>query len=152
MGTLEAPSPAPLLRKSFTLDKEPESASLLITGIGFYRLFVNGLELTRGHLSPYVSDPGLIVAFDKYDIAPYLTEGENVIGVILGAGFRGNFVGGYRTSLAMGDPLLGLVCDIVGEIFEADESLRVHSSPILMNDLRVGEVRIWSDGGDFDLV
>ena len=139
VGTLASPSPAPLLRKSFTLDKEPENASLLITGIGFYRLFVNGLELTRGHLSPYVSDPGLIVAFDKYDIAPYLTEGENVIGVILGAGFRGNFVGGYRTSLAMGDPLLGLVCDIDGEIFEADESFRVHSSPILMNDLRVGE-------------
>lgn len=139
VGTLEAPIPAPLLRKSFTLEKAPENASLLITGIGFYRLFINGLEITRGHLSPYVTDPGLIVAFDKYDITPYLTEGENVMGVILGAGFRGNFVGGYRTSLAMGDALLGLVCDIDGEIFEADEDFRVHSSPIVMNDLRVGE-------------
>ena len=42
VGTLEAPIPAPLLRKSFTLEKAPENASLLITGIGFYRLFING--------------------------------------------------------------------------------------------------------------
>jgi len=139
LGTVEAPHTAPLLRKSFTLEKEPEKASLLITGQGFYRLFVNGLEITRGLLSPYISDPGLVVEFDEYDLTPYLTAGENVIGVILGSGFRAGMAGYYMSSLARGDMLLGLVCDVDGEVFEADESFRVHSSPIVMNDLRVGE-------------
>ena len=71
-GNAEKPHCAPLFRKTFDLDKIPEKASLLITGLGFYRLFINSKEITKGHLSPSITDPGLIVAFDKYDIKPYL--------------------------------------------------------------------------------
>lgn len=141
VGNMEKPHSAPLLRRVVSLDKAPENASLIITGLGFYRLFINGLEITKGHLSPYITDPGLIVAFDKYDIAPYLSEGDNVIGVMLGSGFRAP-VGGnsmVMESLARGDMLCAMVCDIDGEIFEADENFRVHTSPIVMNDLRIGE-------------
>ena len=141
VGDAQNPHSAPLLRRSFNLEKAPEKASLLITGLGFYRLFVNGKEITKGLLSPYITDPGLVVAFDKYDIASCLTEGENVIGVILGSGFRAPVAGNSQTmnSLARGDMLCALVCDIDGEIFEADESFRTHTSPIVMNDLRFGE-------------
>ena len=140
-GNAEKPHCAPLFRKTFDLDKLPEKASLLITGLGFYRLFINSKEITKGHLSPSITDPGLIVAFDKYDIKPYLTKGKNVIGVILGSGFRSSILGMFAAgnSLAGGDMLLALVCDIDGEKFEADESFKVHTSPILMNDIRFGE-------------
>lgn len=140
-GNAENPHCAPLFRKTFDLDKIPQKASLLITGLGFYRLFINSKEITKGHLSPSITDPGLIVAFDKYDIKPYLTKGKNVIGVILGSGFRSSILGMFAAgnSLAGGDMLLALACDIDGEIFEADESFKVHTSPILMNDLRFGE-------------
>lgn len=141
IGNYKNPCPAPLFRKTFEVDSLPEVASLLITGIGFYRLFINGKEITKGHMSPYITDPGLVVAFDKYDIKPYLTLGKNVIGVILGSGLRAGVAGMFAAerSLAGGEPLLALVCDIDGVAFEADETFKVHSSPILMNDIRYGE-------------
>ena len=141
VGTAEKPHAAPYVRKSFDLDTAPEKASLTVTGIGFYRLFINGAEITRGLLSPYISDPGRIIAFDRYDITRYLTAGENVIGIILGSGFRAPLVGNPRalTSSARGDVMCALVCDVDGVVFEADESFKAHPSPILMNDLRYGE-------------
>ena len=141
VGDVHHPHTAPLLRKTFTLEKECTEAELLITGIGFYRLFVNGCELTRGLLSPYICDAGRIVEFDKYDISPYLTVGENVIGIILGSGFRAP-IAGFPVSLvscARGDVMCALVCTVDGERFECDSSFRTHTSPILMNDLRYGE-------------
>ena len=39
--------PAPYIRKKFTLDRMPEEAELLITGLGFYRVFINGKEITK---------------------------------------------------------------------------------------------------------
>lgn len=41
---------APYLRRSFKLDFEPEEARIFICGLGFYRLFVNGTEITKGLL------------------------------------------------------------------------------------------------------
>ena len=38
--------PAPYLRRRFSLKQKPESAEILISGLGFYRLFVNGKEIT----------------------------------------------------------------------------------------------------------
>lgn len=141
-GTLESPHTAPLFRRSFTLENVPRTASLLICGLGFYRLFLNGRELTRGLLSPYITDPGLVVAFDRYDITDALVDGENVLGVILGSGTRAPIfkAHGQDTSAARGDLLLALRLETDGELaFEADSSFRVHHSPIVMNDLRVGE-------------
>lgn len=136
---------APCLRHKFDLEKAPDTASLKITGIGFYRLFVNGNEITRGHLSPYIADPDHYVYFDGYDLAPYLTAGENVIGIILGAGLRNCVAGnwGFQESLNRGEPMCALVCDITtdGEkvTFEADCGFVAHKSPIIMNDIRLGE-------------
>ena len=86
--------PAPYLRRSFTLASQPEKAEILVTGLGFYRLFVNGREITKGILAPYISSPDDLVYFDRYDAASLLRPGENVIGLILGNGMQNGF-GGY---------------------------------------------------------
>ena len=83
--------PAPLFRRTFHLKKAPEKAAIRITGLGFYELFVNGKRLTKGLLAPYISNPDDVVYFDDYDLTPYLTEGENVIGVCLGNGMQNPF-------------------------------------------------------------
>lgn len=80
--------PSPVFRKSFTLDKLPENAELLICGLGFYDLFVNGKKLTKGLIAPYISNPDDIVYYDRYDLKSALAVGENVIGVICGNGFN----------------------------------------------------------------
>ena len=78
--------PAPIFRRSFLLKKAPEKAAIRIAGLGFYELFVNGRRLTKGLLAPYISNPDDIVYFDEYEVV--LNKGENVIGVMLGNGFK----------------------------------------------------------------
>ena len=90
----EQPVPAPYFRRQFRLERVPEQAELLICGIGFYELYVNGQRITRGHLAPYISSPDVAVYYDSYDITPLLKIGENVLGVWLGNGFQNN-PGGY---------------------------------------------------------
>ena len=90
----EQPVPAPYFRRQFRLERVPEQAELLICGIGFYELYVNGQRITRGRLAPYISSPDVAVYYDSYDITPLLKIGENVLGVWLGNGFQNN-PGGY---------------------------------------------------------
>ena len=82
---------APLLRKTFELDFVPESATVSICGLGFYRFFVNGKEITKGHIAPYISNPDHICYYDTYDVRELLNMGKNVFGVILGNGFMNPF-------------------------------------------------------------
>ena len=109
--TLETHVPAPYLRRSFTLDGKPTEARLSICGLGFYVLFVNGERVSKGHIAPYVSNPDHICYYDTFDVADKLTEGENVIGVILGNGML-NCPGGYVWSFDRVDyrsaPMLAL--------------------------------------------
>ncbi len=135
--------PAPLFRKSFTLEKAPENAEILICGLGFYDLFVNGQKITKGYLAPYISNSDHYTYFDRYDLKKYLTVGENVIGVMLGDGHQ---VGKTKTwdfkdNPINSAPLLALNAEIkCGEdmlSFEADEFV-CKKGPILFNDLRSG--------------
>ncbi len=140
--------PAPLFRKSFSCGEKPESAILTISGLGYYRVFVNGTERTAGLLAPYTSNPDLFTYFNRYDITDDLKKGENVIGVILGNGIR-NCIGGknwkFDQATFRGAPLLAMKAELTypdgtAESFEADDSFRVHRSPILFDDLRLGEI------------
>ena len=144
--TAEHHVPAPLLRKSFALEALPENASLSICGLGFYTLRVNGTDITKGHMAPYVSNPDDICYYDTYDVLPYLREGENVIGIMLGNGFLncpGGAVWDFEKSVFRGAPrvALELVMNKDGDstTIVADESFRTHPSPILLDDERMGE-------------
>lgn len=146
--------PAPLFRRSFTLKKKPEKAALRITGLGFYELFVNGRRLTRGILAPYISNPDDIVCYDDYDLTPCLTEGENVIGVVLGNGMNNAMttVWDFKDALFRSAPKLAFYfeAEADGETlsFEAD-STRCIESAILFDNLRAGvhyDARLAHDG------
>ena len=79
---------APLFRKSFTLSGAKAQGEIVLCGLGVYDLFVNGRKITKGFLAPYISNTDHIAYYDRYDIAPYLRQGENVIGIMLGTGSR----------------------------------------------------------------
>ena len=137
--------PAPYLRKSFKLDFVPETAQITICGLGFYELYINGENVTKGPLAPYISNTDHICYYDSYDIAKHLKKGENVVGVILGNGMRnayGGFVWDFQKAEFRGPVTLALCLEAEGEgkslIFEADESFKTHPSPILYDDLRMG--------------
>ena len=88
--TMEKPVSAPLLRRCFFIKKAVRRASALICGLGFYELYVNGEEVTKGRLAPYISNPDHILYYDRYDLTAYVHEGKNALGVLLGNGFLNN--------------------------------------------------------------
>lgn len=139
--------PAPYIRKAFHLKELPKSASLLITGLGFYRVFLNGRELTKCILAPYISNPDDIIYYDAYDALPYLESGDNVLGVILGNGMQnayGGFVWDFDKAGWRGAPMTALRLSVEfpdGDSLtvESDTSFRTWPSPLLKNELRSGE-------------
>lgn len=79
---------APLFRKAFSVEQEDTQCEILLAGLGFYDLFVNGQKITKGYLAPYIANPDHLVYYDLYNISQNLQLGENVIGIMLGDGFQ----------------------------------------------------------------
>lgn len=137
---------APYLRRSFALNFVPTRAQISICGLGFYRLWINGQEITKGLLAPYISNPDHYCYYDTYDVRERLHTGENVIGILLGNGFMNPF-GGAVWDFDKADwkdaPKAALELKVQGEdqelVIEADEAFKVHPSPIVFDELRMGE-------------
>lgn len=145
--TLEEHVPAPLFRKSFTLDGDVKTASISICAPGFYRLYINGTDITKGHIAPYISNPDDICYYDTYSVTEHLRVGKNTVGIILGNGIincMGGAVWDFEKADFRGAPRVAL--EFKAELanggsleFTADESFKTHPSPFLFNDLRLGE-------------
>ena len=143
-NTFEKNVPAPYIRKSFTCDRDTEG-EVEIAVCGFYKLFINGNEITKGLLAPYISNPEDYVYFDRYTVS--LKEGENVIGVILGNGFQNNpggYIWDFDKASFRSAPKMALILEYDNKLGEtvkivSDESFKTHSSPILADDYRFGE-------------
>lgn len=153
--TLEKSIPAPLLRKGFELDFLPTDAKIYITTPGFYELYINGKNITKGFLAPYISNPNQMLCYDEYDIAPYLKTGKNAIGIILGNGFMNQTTPKWHFSKSSFSGPVSVALDLVARCGEkefslsADESFKVHSSPIVYDIYRNGthyDARLEIDG------
>ncbi len=146
-STLEEFVAAPYMRRSFDVDFVPDKAELSICGLGFYVLYINGRDITKGHIAPYVSNPDHYCYYDSYDIKEYLVCGKNTVGIILGNGFM-NSVGGYTWDFDKapwrGAPMVAFELTLEAEGKEtvkivADENVKVFPSPIYFDDIRYGE-------------
>lgn len=134
---------APVFRKSFFLSEGAHCGEILISGLGFYDLFLNGKKITKGFLAPYISNPDQIVYYDRYDITPYLRPGENVIGVMLGDGFQNSktVVWDFVNNVFNSAPKLAIAVSIMdsGKCWEFDAmDFRCKKGPVWFNDLRSG--------------
>ncbi len=146
-GTLEDYVFAPYMRRSFELEFVPDNAQISICGLGFYVLCINGIDITKGHIAPYISNPDHYCYYDSYDITEHLVCGKNTVGIILGNGFM-NSLGGYTWDFDKapwrGTPRVAF--ELVAEANDretvkivADEDVRVNTSPIYFDDIRYGE-------------
>ena len=144
--TFFKPIPSPYFRKSFVIE-DISNAELTICGLGFYELYINGKRITKGYFAPYISNPDDLLYYDKYDLTPYISQGENVIGIQLGNGML-NCPGGqiwefekarYRSAPKLALHFCAHLHDGKTVEFEADESFKVADSPIYFDDLRSGE-------------
>lgn len=92
-----------IFRKEFTLKKA--EAEINICGLGYFILYINGRRVSSDKLVPAYSDyiprdrEKMNLSYPlsdkqdnriyclRYDISDYVTEGENVLGVMLGGGY-----------------------------------------------------------------
>ena len=150
---------APLLRKSFKLEKQIKKAVAFVTGLGYFEFFVNGKKAGNDVLVPNVTNYGkrpllgqmsinvednfkeYKVMYLAYDVTDLLSNGENVIGAILGNGFynpRMFWCEGYGTPRFIGQ-LHITYTDGSEEIIASDGSWKAAKSPILKNMVYYGE-------------
>ena len=133
---------APMFRRSFRVETSPEKAELTVCGLGFYKLFINGKDITKGMLAPYISAPSDLLYYDNYDVTAFLTKGENVVGIILGNGMHncpGGMVWDFDKAQWRSSVRFALSFEMDGEeIFCADDAFKTHPSPITFDDLRMG--------------
>ena len=138
--TLETAVPAPYLRKSFYAEKA-ETAKVQIACCGFYRLFLNGKELTKGFLSPYISNPEHYIYYDEYEAV--LSAGENVIGIWLGNGFQNTpagYIWEFDKASFRSAPMVSMILTFGDTCIATDRTFKTAWSPIFRDDYRWGEV------------
>jgi len=144
---IETSIPAPLLRKSFQLDKKIRKARVYICGLGYYELYINGVKIGDDVLSPAFTKYDSTVLYNTYDVLDSLAPGENVVGVILGNGWYNPFteeVWNHRQSPWRDHPKLLFQMHVTFEDGEeitlvSDRSWKVSDGPIIFDGLRNGE-------------
>lgn len=143
--------PAPMFRKEFSLN-EVKEARLYIAGLGYYVAYINGERVGNHQLDPGWTSYDKRVYYSTFDVTNLLKKGNNAFGVVLGNGWYnplplrlwGTF--NLRTALDLiGKPMLIAQLrveyeDGTIEIISSDESWKTEKSPILKNNLYLGEV------------
>ncbi len=153
------PPPAPMLRKSFSINKDIASARAYVSGLGYFELYANGSKVGNDVLVPNLTlygkreNLGPIGAMIRdnfreyrvmylcYDIKDYLKAGENVIGAILGNGFYNPssfWCEGYGSPRFIGQIHI-TYADGTKQVILSDETWKAAKSPIIMDLIYDGE-------------
>jgi hypothetical protein len=133
------------LRQSFRIDKPVEKARVYVSGLGHYRLSVNGKDVSDDRFAPAWSDYDKTVYYNTYLVDTLFIKGENAIGVLLGNGFYNAVGNRYRKLwVTFGPPTLFLEMHIrykdgSEELISSNEHWKYDLSPITFNDIYGGE-------------
>ena len=75
-----------LLRKEFKIDFDISDARIYSSGIGYYKVFINGHLVGDKELNPPWTDYKKRIYYSTYNVKDYIKKGENAIAIILGHG------------------------------------------------------------------
>lgn len=133
---------SPLLRREFQLGKKIVRATAHAYAAGWYRLFVNGTEITERVLSPVNSNYPKGLFYDTYDVTSLVRAGGNALGLWFGHGYsQGYSKYGYRWD----QPPMGflqveiLFSDGSTQRVVTDDAWKWAASPVTANDIYNGE-------------
>jgi alpha-L-rhamnosidase len=95
--------PAPYFRKDFTIRKKIKQATVYVSGLGFYELYINGKKIgdqvlapavtnyddrsLKKLLYPYDDQSTKRVLYNSFDVTTNITQKGNAIGILLGNGW-----------------------------------------------------------------
>ncbi len=152
---------APYFRKDINIQKKVKKARVYVTGLGYYEFYLNGKKIGDHLLSPNqtnydrrklekwgeprVGNMRTSVLYETFDITPYLNEGENTAGILLGNGWYIQADRLNEASLWYDTPRAIAQLEIEYEdgekqIIITDKSWKTTGSPILYNGLHSGEI------------
>lgn len=147
-------SDAPLFRKIFHAEKS-EKAEIVICGLGFFKLFINGKKVSDDLLVPNAScyekrdlsklvypltdNISYRIYAMKYDISDYLNGGENVLAVMVGNGYYNQKANAAEGEVAFGTPKLCYIIKKNSGNVISDETTLSHKGFITFNNLYYGE-------------
>jgi alpha-L-rhamnosidase len=140
--------PAPrstMVRKEFTTSGKIHKARAYVTGLGNYKLFINGKPVGEDVLSPGWTDYFKRIPYQVYDVTGMLQKGNNAAGMILGNMWWSSGLGWAGGAQYSSGPVRGL-CQIEieytnGDVMTVvtDETWKAHLSPIIENTIYHGE-------------
>ncbi|MBQ8016458.1 MAG: family 78 glycoside hydrolase catalytic domain [Clostridia bacterium] len=152
-------SDAPLFRKSFEA-KKGEKAEIIICGLGFFKLFINGKKVSEDLLVPNATcyNERDLSKFEyklydklsfrtycmKYDISDYLADGENTLAVMVGNGYYNQVSRHAEGVVTFGTPKLCYIIEKDSGNVISDESTLSHKGFITYNNLYNGEKHDYS--------
>ena len=73
-------------RKEFDASQKPVKATMYISGLGFYKLFINGKTIGEQEFAPTPTDYSKVVKYNTFDVTDELIQGKNALAVTLGNG------------------------------------------------------------------
>ncbi|MDZ7374409.1 MAG: family 78 glycoside hydrolase catalytic domain [candidate division KSB1 bacterium] len=139
------PPRAQMVRKEFDLEKTVKRARVYVTGLGSYRLFLNGRRVGNDVFTPGWTDYRFRVEYQTYDVTDLVRRGRNAAAALLGnAWWCGELGWEMRPQYSMG-PLRFLMQleveydDGSRQVIVTDSSWKCHDAPILYNGLYNGE-------------
>lgn len=138
-------SAAPLLRKTFSVEKQISKARIYATALGIYELEINGNRVGSAYFTPGWTSYQHRIQVQTYDVTQEIKPGHNVIGSWLGNGWYKGYLGWkdqqhiYGDRLALWMQLHIQYEDGSEELIESDSSWKCALGPITMSELYHGE-------------
>ena len=125
--------------RRFHLTQKPIEARLYSSALGCYEPYLNGVRITDSFFMPFCCN--YQKEYQQFDIIPFLQEGDNTIGVILG---NGSYNCRSWGQLSANVPEFTAIIELLyeggrQEYIYTDEKWLCSPSPLLDNDIQYGE-------------
>lgn len=79
--------PPELFRKTFTIEKLPQTAALLVSALGIYEARLNGVRVGEDFFTPGYTHYPSYVQQQRYDVTALLHSGENTLDILAANGW-----------------------------------------------------------------
>lgn len=138
-------SRCPVLKKKFELEDDHVSARLYITALGMYEAHINSKSVDQDILAPGWTSYHNHLQYQSYDVTDMISNGENILSVILGTGWYMGRLGWedlnnlYGDTAALLAQLVVTYADGRTKIIKTDESWKSGKSAILYSEIYDGE-------------
>lgn len=133
------------LRREITVKAPVKEAFVCATALGLYHFYINGKKAGEDEMAPGWTSYHKHLLYQTYEVTSQLRQGDNALGVMLGAGWykgemgflhlRNNY--GTRTAFLM--QLVVRYEDGAEEWFVTDEQWQGHDGPVTFSEIYDGE-------------